>query len=207
MKLFLITILTILTANLFAQVTSNSTRAVIDGVITPNNTKAITAASLNSTMKAIVDYADTKAGLPTITVSPNGKSITIRPSNYVSNPTPPTPIEVDPPIITTPEKKLNFEKFHGNDLFMRTYNRSPPTATETLLSGVNEVWQMTGELEYNEAGFTRKKSKTLSTTIRQADGKPLLEFDETNNSFVIRPCDCSTYTNVKYIITLKYSKL
>jgi hypothetical protein len=203
--LFLLIFCSLLFFSSYSQATSATTRAVIDGAIQPNNAKAITAAGVNGTMKAIVDYVDTKAGTPNIIVSADGKSVSIRPSNWTSTIISAVPVEVDPVITTTAEKLLGFQVFHGNPLYQRTYNMTAPTAVNlSFLTGINEVWQMWGIVKYTESGVA--KSKSLTSTTRTIDQKVLLEFDEATHSFILRDYDCTTCLGQTYIFTLKYSK-
>jgi hypothetical protein len=207
-SLFLLIFCSLLFFSSYSQATSATTRAVIDGAIQPNNAKAITAAGVNGTMKAIVDYVDTKAGTPNIIVSADGKSVKIRPSDgtaNASNTTPRTPHEVDPVILTTPENLMGFTVFHGNPLYQRTYNIPGPTSVNlSFLTGINEVWQMWGVVKYTEGGIA--KSKPLTSTTRAVDQKLLLQFDEATHNFILRDYDCTTCLNQTYIFTLKYSK-
>ena len=203
--LFLLIFCSLIFFSSYSQATPASTKAVIDGAIQPNNSKAITAAGVNSTMKAMVDYTATKAGPPNIIVSPDGKSVSIRPSNWVPTVISATPYEVDPVILTTPEKLLNFQVFHGNLLYQRTYNITAPSSVNlSFLTGINESWQMWGVVKFTENGTV--KSRPLTSTTRTVDQKPLLEFDETTHNYILRNYDCSTCLNQTYIFTLKYSK-
>jgi hypothetical protein len=189
----------------FSQATTASTKAVIDAAIAPNNAKAITAAGVNGTMKAMVDYTDTKVGPPNIIVSADGKSVSIRPSNWTSTVISAVPIEVDPVITTTAEKLLGFQVFHGNLLYRRTYNITAPSSVDlSFLTGINESWKMYGIVKYTESGIA--KSKPLTYTTRTIDQKPLLEFDEATHSYILRDYDCTTCLNQFYIFTLEYSK-
>ena len=180
----------------FGQTTNAGTKAVIDATLPDNSIKAITAATLRGTMKAVVDFADTKAGSPNVIVSADGKSVKIKPNvGFVASPA--VPIEVDPVIPEGAERKRNFEKFHGNDLWERNINRVAPAVNEVVVSNLNEIWTVSGNYVFVRAGKQVKLSLTMD----------LLDIDPLNNTVFIKPYDCTPCSNPKFIFTIKYSKL
>jgi len=93
--------------------TATSTKAVIDGALPDNNTKGINAATLRSTMKAIVDFAETKVSISNAnlignTVLPTTTQIgNISPTeiSYLDGVSSPIQLQIDSKIPTfTPEQ-------------------------------------------------------------------------------------------------------
>lgn len=181
--------------------TATSTKAVIDGALPDNNTKGINATTLRGTMKAIVDFTDTKAGSPNVIVGNSGKTVAIK-STVTYTPTIVQRIEVDPVVITTIEDQMDYQDFHGYQLFQRNYNMNLPTSDQTLLTGIREVWRISGTFQYVQNGKTINNNLETMVVV----GSPIIEFLATSNSVIVRDFNCSPCTSKKLFFNIKYTK-
>jgi hypothetical protein len=133
-----------------------------------------------------------------IIVSEDGKSIKIRPKDYVF--TPPAPTELYHAFASEIEK-LTGQLYKGNPLYQKTEAFSITTNNVIVLTNYTDLYQLSGSYRYTDA-----LNIEHTIDIHEVTTEPKVTVDATNKIITMLPFDCGTCTNKQYEIKLKYTK-
>lgn len=148
-----------------------------------------------------------------IVISPNGKSISIRPapSNSVTSPTTNIPIvlpriELYEPAAAVAEDSMKRYDWKGFQAYKQTFyptGLTNTTAPFDLLSNIRELFEIGGYCTY-----TNLQGIVISDYINSYHilGSEIVKFDDVAKKLKLNPANCGTCTNLKCLVRIKYTK-
>lgn len=138
-----------------------------------------------------------------ISVSPNGKSISIKPGGTSGAAIAKPPIELYVTPVAIQEDSMRGYLYKTRQLFKQTYNNTNVTASTVIQSSIKDLYQLSGKITYTTSSgdIITNDLQSIITT-----GASLLAFSSTNGTLTINPYDCTNCTNQNFNITAKYTK-
>ncbi len=146
-----------------------------------------------------------------ITVSADGKSISIKPGGTPSPPIikPPLPLIVKPPVelfvtpVAVQEDSVRGYLYKGRQLFKQTFDISNVTGSSVILSNIQDIYHLQGTITYtNPNGYIL--SYNLQNII--TTGLSLLKYSIIVGTITINPYDYPNCTNQHFNVTAEYTK-
>lgn len=143
------------------------------------------------------------AGGAKITVSPDGKSFSIKPGGTAGTPIAKPPVELYVTPIAIQEDSVKGYLYKGRQLFKQTFNYTDVTSSTIILSNIQDVYQLQGSITYTTANgnVVTYNLQNMITT-----GLALLKYLITPGTLTINPYDCGNCTNQNFNVTAKYTK-
>jgi hypothetical protein len=138
-----------------------------------------------------------------IAISPDGKTISIKPGGTAGAAIAKPPIELYKTPAPVQEDSVRGYLYKGKQLFKQTFNNSNVTATTVILSNIQDVYQLAGTITYTTANgnvITYDLQSMITT------GLALLKYSITAGTLTINPYDYPTCTNQNFNVTAKYTK-
>ena len=138
-----------------------------------------------------------------IVVSPDGKSISIKPGGT------PGPARVRPPVelyevpVAIQEDSVKGYLYKGRQLYKQTFLINNVTNTTVILSNIQDVYQFNGAISY-----TTPNGNIISYNLRSmiTTGTSLLKYSINAGTLTINPYDYPNYTNQTFLVTAEYTK-
>ncbi|MEA5458671.1 hypothetical protein VB796_06470 [Arcicella sp. LKC2W] len=174
-----------------AQVTDSTVRQYIDVSLPDNSERKITPSLLRNSLNQIIDLINTKVNNAQITVSKDGKSVSIKPKGTSVNTV--KTFELFEILATSPEEATMFT-YKSKPVFLKKIYVETTPEDQTVLAGIDHLYDVDARKVFTDANNYQHTQPGTYT------------FDTANKHIVVKDYECEGCTQKAIFLTIKYTK-